>query len=292
MNVKDKIRYNYAFRWCWQWFRPKPAYYHRVTEYGLNKKEKRDVPLIVSLTSYPARIKAVSYTIESILTQECQPDKVILWLAEEQFPNKEKDLPHRLLRLKKYGLEIGWCKDDIRSFKKLVPALKQFSDASIVTADDDVYYPPTWLGKLYSAYKANPQRVCCNRGNRVTFVDGFPLPYNSWGEDNLYGPAYGLDILMTGVGGVLYPPHCLYKDVTTADFMSLARDADDIWFWLMAVLQGTEISVIPDNQNDFDPVFIVGANPTLWGSNQKGHNDVVLKKMWAAYPQLKEIFKK
>ena len=38
-------------------------------------------------------------TIEQLLTQSLAPDKIILWLANSQFPNKEKDLPENLLKL-------------------------------------------------------------------------------------------------------------------------------------------------------------------------------------------------
>ncbi len=41
---------------------------------------------------------------------------VILYLAEEQFPNKEADLPGKLLKFKENGLTIKWC-EDLKSYK-------------------------------------------------------------------------------------------------------------------------------------------------------------------------------
>ena len=55
-----------AARWCYQWIRPKPAYYHKVNEEGVEPAQEGLPRLIVSLTSFPARIKTVGYTIESI----------------------------------------------------------------------------------------------------------------------------------------------------------------------------------------------------------------------------------
>lgn len=283
---------NIIARYLYQFVRPKPSYYHRVRACGLNKDYRRTHPLVVSLTSFPARAKAVSYTIESILSQEVKPDRVVLWLADSQFPNKEKDLPKRLLRLREYGLEVRWT-TDIRSFKKLVPAIQAFPDAIIVTADDDVYYPPTWLGGLYTDYLRQPGMIHCNRGNRILFntETGFPEPYNQWGLNFLHHEESGKDVLMTGVGGVLYPPHSLYKDVCREDlFMTMARDADDIWFWAMAALQGTAIKVVKNNQNDFDPVFIVNA-PSLWSHNVHGNNDRVFERLFSSYPELTRIFR-
>ena len=45
--------------------------------------------IIVSLTTYPARVQGVWVTIASLLNQTMKPYKVILWLAEEQFPKHE-----------------------------------------------------------------------------------------------------------------------------------------------------------------------------------------------------------
>ena len=72
---------------------------------GITDK-KRSPEVIVSLTSFPARINSVEKTIRTLLTQTLKPDRVILWLAEEQFHNKENDLPRQLLALKNFGLDI------------------------------------------------------------------------------------------------------------------------------------------------------------------------------------------
>lgn len=62
------------------------------TENGVNQQQ-RNPRLIVSLTSFPQRIGEIQYTLYSLLKQTCKPDAVILWLAEDEFPNREKDIP-------------------------------------------------------------------------------------------------------------------------------------------------------------------------------------------------------
>ena len=78
--------------------------------------------LIISLTSYPARIKNVHKTTNTLLNQSLKANKVILWLAENQFPNKEQDLPSKLLAQTTKGLTISWYHKDIKSYKKLIKA--------------------------------------------------------------------------------------------------------------------------------------------------------------------------
>ena len=76
-----------------------------------------DNELIVSLTSFPERMYELHYTLYSLLTQSVKPKQVILWLAKEQFPNLEKDIPARVLELQKNGLTIKWT-HNIYSYKK------------------------------------------------------------------------------------------------------------------------------------------------------------------------------
>ena len=281
------LRNNIFARWCYQFIRPKPAYYHKVNSIGIDPACSSP-RLIVSLTSFPARINTVNYTIESILLQKKKPNMVVLWLGVEQFPNKEKDMPKRLLRLTQYGLTIKWC-EDIRSYKKLIPSLEEFPDDIIVTADDDIWYPPEWLERLYDSYLKNPTLIHAHRVLQVTAKNGIINKYIDWGTQ-IYAPqAASYCWHFTGCGGVLYPPHCLYKDICDHEkFLSMAPDLDDIWFWAMAIMQHTRIMVVEGNIFDFEGVFIVN-NQSLWADNYYDRNDVSLNKLMRVYPELKNL---
>ena len=198
--------------------------------------------LIVSLTSYPKRISTVSQTIESLLAQSCIPEKILLWLSVEEFPQKEKDLPLDLMQLVGERFQIEWCADNIRSFKKLIPALRRYPEALLVTADDDICYPEDWLGKLYDAYCAAPQMIHCHRAHRVKVRSGSVFPLN-WKA--IYGVKPAFCNLLTTGGGVLFPPHSLHADVCDEKiFSNLCPHHDDLWVWAMAILNSTRINVI------------------------------------------------
>ncbi|MFI3243602.1 MAG: hypothetical protein R3Y56_05055 [Akkermansia sp.] len=214
-----------------------------ITEFGLNQ-EGRDVRITVSLTSFPARMNTVHLTVQTLLMQSVKPDRVVLWLAEEQFPNKEGDLTESLLRLKEFGLSIEWT-HDTRSYKKLIPSLKKYPDDIIITADDDIYYESDTVEKLYQAYVQNPSQIYAHRiwrivkkGDALSIVKKKKM-YGMW--QDLY-PASFLNYQL-GYGTVLYPPHCLNEAVLDeANFTSLVPTQDDIYFWAMAVLNGTKIA--------------------------------------------------
>lgn len=260
---------------------------------GISRKHGDNPLLIVSLASYPDRMKYIHFTVHSLLSQTHKPDAVILWLTKSQFPGLENDLPQDLLRLRSRGLTIRWSDQDIRSYNKLVPALREYPNAVIVTADDDNYYAPNWLSILYRSYCESPGMIHCHRTHRLLFdAEAKLLPYSKW-KKNLRGPIEGWDLLFTGVGGVLYPPRALHPDVTDVEkFMELCPTTDDIWFWSMALLNDTPIRLVKNNQHQ--PVFVnpegelnIRGETTLHAKNVAGYgNDIALEKVFGRFPKI------
>ncbi len=256
---------------------------------GITDK-KRAVKVIVSLTSFPARIDTVDITVRSLLLQSLKPDKIILWLAWEQFPDKENGLPDKLLELRKYGLTIRWCRD-IKSYKKLLPALRRYPEDIIVTADDDVYYERHWLKRLYSGYEEAPNYVHCHRITKV-YIRNNEYKMKE-GEFEVYPfPSYLHKL--TGVGGVLYPPHILNQEVLDEEkCRELAPTNDDIWFWLMAVLNGAKINVVRRNLPRVEAVKGTQEGACLNKIND-GKEGLLWRdfhRMLEAYPQLDAILR-
>lgn len=237
---------------------------------GVAQRKSGGSDLIVSLTTYPARIKDVRYTLYSLLVQTVKPSRIIVWLAEEEFPHKQEPLSEEFAR---YGVTIEFC-SNIRSYKKLIPTLEKFPDATIVTADDDIYYEPDWLEKLYLAYKKRPDYIHCHRIHKVRFDEkGEMMPYRKWKSHFNGGEVEPSFLnLFIGCGGVLYPPNALYQDVNNKElFTKLAPIGDDIWFWAMAVLQETKINLVENNITEMtyvDPKKELGIDGTpLWRLN-------------------------
>lgn len=265
-------------------------------EIGINA-DKREQKLIVSLTSFPPRMNDIHYTLYSLLHQSIKPDEVILWLAEEQFPNREKDIPQKVLDLEKNGLTIKWC-EDIRSYKKLIYSLIEYPDDIIVTADDDVFYPRDWLKKLYQQHLRHPRNIICHRCHRFTFdKKGEVAPYSKW-PHNVTAPKASYYNFATGVGGVLYPPHTMYKDVCNIElFKQLSPYADDVWFWAMEVLAGTKVKTFWGRMRK---IKLVNAEREMRENSEQvltqiniaqGGNDKQIKAVLAHYPQIWEKLK-
>jgi hypothetical protein len=205
--------------------------------------------IIVSLTSFPARIECVPVVIKSLLAQSVQPDKIVLYLATEQFPDKILSQALTDLVGEKFQIKYG---DDIRSYKKIIPALYDFPDDIIITVDDDIVYPKHLIKNMLKAHQKYPNAIIGRRVKKIKLdAAGEIMPYKSWKVYRLLRyilwstkPAY--TNFNTGVGGVLYPPHSLHPDVVKSElFMKIAPTADDVWLWAMAVLNKTKIAPVP-----------------------------------------------
>ncbi len=252
-------------------------------------KKYINTEIILSLTSYPDRISTVHQTINTLLTQHVQAQKIILWLAESQFPNKENDLPQNLLKLTEEGLTIHYC-EDIKSYKKLIPTLKMYPDKVIVTVDDDVLYPPTWLHNLCCECAANPQMIYAHRIKKIEWTDeNTILPYENWdicykNSDNFYS------LIPIGCGGILYPPNCFHEDILKEDlFMKLVPHNNDIWFWAMAVLNYTKINLPEFPQIHIDFIEKKQLTSFCQGNMHNERYDLQLSNVLEKYPQLKQI---
>lgn len=256
---------------------------------------KREQQIIISLTSYPDRMYDLKYTLYSLLHQSLKPDRIILWLAREQFPNGENDIAPSLLALLENGLSIMWC-EDIKSYKKLIPSLEAFPDAVLVTADDDVYYPENWLESLYNSYLEFPECIHCHRAHRVAISGNGFVSYQDWEHCTTFAePTYYA--FPTGVGGILYPPAALHKDVSIREsFRRLAPTADDVWFWAMALLNHTKIKTVKNNMSKITYINYareIGLcdESTLSMENNGPllKNDISLNNVLTAYPNLLNI---
>ena len=210
-----------------------------VNELGVTKL-KREEKVIVSLTSFPQRINIVAKTIKTLLNQTMKPDDVILWLAPEQFPNLEKDLPQELLDLKQYGLTIDWYKD-IRSYKKIIPTLKKYPNSVIITVDDDIYYAKDTIDTLYRSYLNHKDEIQAHRCDWLILDKNNEITWEKTRELYLdrHRNIASFRNRLTGYGAVLYPPNCFYKDVVNEELIKeLIPTHDDIWLWAMATLKG------------------------------------------------------
>ena len=191
----------------------------------------KDGDIVVSVTSYGKRVHdALPYMLYSLLEQTYLPSKVVVYLDHDNWC--VDNLPWQLKRLQEIGVDIRYCKD-IRSYKKLIPALIDFPNNAILTLDDDMYYHPNYMEWMTTAYIASDKKTVLGQWGYIpTKKDGQYIPYNEWRDCKLGTKDDEKSFI--GCCGICYPPHIFDDEILKEEiFMQLCPIADDIWFWAM-----------------------------------------------------------
>lgn len=249
---------------------------------GINETN-RPVDVIVSLTSFPERIPYVHLILERMLMQTVRPDKIVLWLSKEQFPNLEKNLPDTLLDMRKDGVEIEWCEGDMKAYKKFLPALKKYPEDLIIIIDDDMVFEADFIEKMYEAHLKFPEEIIASRVHQIGFEEsGEIAPYMKWKKECDYD-TYRVrdDWFLTGGAGTLFPPGCFGDKIFNEDIIrEICPHADDIWLNIHAAISRRKIVNIATNKHL--PSVKGTQVKRLWDINMT-QNDVQIKQVMKYY---------
>lgn len=226
--------------------------------------------VIISLTSYPARIKSLHTVIRSLLKQSVAAEKIILYLGQD---TKDSEIPKKLKKLTKYNFEIKTNCEDIKPHKKYFFAMQEYPNHTIITVDDDLIYDKNLVKDLIESAQKNPNCICARRVNLITKDNNGNLnPYSKWKWEykEITEPSH--NIIATGCGGILYPPHILPKE--TFDLKAIKENClwtDDIWLKFMELKN--DIKIIFSNNKIIHPLTIRHSQESsLLQNNTRGEN--------------------
>ncbi len=199
--------------------------------------------IVVSLTSYPARIEKVWIVIESLKRQTVKAKQIVLWLSKEQFPDLFNNIPDSLKNEIDDVFTIRFVDGDIRSHKKYYYVFQECPDSLVILVDDDIIYSSTLIEELYSNHKLHPHSIICRYGLIMKYnQDGSLKSYLDWGKDY---DCLSTPFFFGSGGGTLFEPMLMTKDIFRRDvFMKLTPLADDIWLNAMADLSKLQVKVI------------------------------------------------
>ena len=229
--------------------------------------------LIVSLTSKKSRFSFLYLTIISLFNQTTHPDKMILWIDE----NEKKHLNQKLLDFIPFGLEIRFC-ENLKSYNKIYNLLNH-NDYYIITFDDDFFYHKTSISKLIEASNLHGDEfIISNRIHKIKFINNIISSYKQW-TWNSKNKDPSIFNFQTGVFGVLYPPNCFYKDVIDKKkILKFAPNADDIWLYWMIRLNKKKVVWSGFEKNNYKIINNdrENLNSVNVGKNQ---NDIQINKL-------------
>lgn len=206
-----------------------------------NTLPAENIPVIVSLTSFPARIAKVWIVIECMLRQTKRPERIILWLSKDQFSGQIDDLPLELTSQIARGLEIRFVDGDIKSHKKYYYVFKEYPNKYILTIDDDLLFPSDFLNGIYETALNNPNSVIASFGSKIIWNN--TINYFEKKYEKIKPGTTGTDLFFGSGGGTLFPPNRMLKYIDDKDnIMKLCPTADDIYLNAVARLAGLSIT--------------------------------------------------
>lgn len=212
--------------------------------YGINE-QARQIPVIVSMTSYDKRFSTLDLCIKSLLRQTFKPDRIILYLTRKD----SKKLTNKILNLKKFGLEIIYVDEDLRPHNKYYYAMKENLNTILITVDDDCIYSRKLIERLMKTHKKFPNAVTATRARKIELDKNGFLPYNEWALATISNKPSN-QLIATGVGGVLYPPHLLNLELLlNKSEIRKYIQVDDLWLKTVEILSQVP-TVICDNRTD------------------------------------------
>lgn len=248
----------------------------------MKKNNLKDKKIIVSFTSFPKRINSIAPMLNSIINQTLKADKIILWLAQSEFSEKEKSLPEYLLNFVKEGkLTIEWC-NDLKSHKKYFYALKKYVNDIIILVDDDLIYDKTLIQSLINSYLQFPNAISAKRTHLMlqNIKENDFVKYNYWPfEVNAWIGKPSMQLFATTGAGTLIPPKLLNLSFFDEQVIKdICLYSDDIW--LKAIEVVSDVPIVQTEYFDGLKYAPETQKVSLYKYNlEKGQNDVQLEQV-------------
>lgn len=121
--------------------------------------------IIVTLTTWKPRMRNIPLVLDSIFSQTMPPDLVVLNLAYDEI------IPEDINNyLDQHKVEVNRM-DNLKVYKKLIPTLRKYPDACVISIDDDWIYPAGMIEDFMLAHKKYPDSPIS--GNKV-ILNGLP----------------------------------------------------------------------------------------------------------------------
>lgn len=192
--------------------------------------------IIVSMTSYPKRITNVSKSIFFLLTkQTVKPDEIHLWLAEPEFPNKEKDLPKELNEIISVcdNVFLHWLPKNTYCHKRHEIFKYTTDNDCVFLFDDDVRYNDRIIETVMKDHLRFPKAVIDYEWYSEHLYNGRKIIYKNFKD---YSKP-SVKIRWCGqsmIPSKVYPRECLDKEVVVIRD-KICPICDESWFtpWLV-----------------------------------------------------------
>ena len=220
--------------------------------------------IVLTCTTWRLRINFAGQNFARFIeSQTVKPDIVYCWLAEEEFPNKEKDLPEEFLNfVQKFNVLLRWTEKNEYCHKRWYVYPDHYEDF-VVSVDDDIVYPSNLIEEGLNMWRANGERPVImqymNMFREFGFINDIKRVY-------LNVPSFD-SIKLQFYGQTIFTPKSFPLEAWTPEMhkirMEICPKCDESWFQPFLIhnktfllRNGNAISVHEDEISDLQPVGI------------------------------------
>ena len=237
--------------------------------------------ILVSMTSYPGRIKNVDMAIFLLLTKQTkQPDEIHLWLAEPQFPNKEADLPMDLRKVLTHPkVVLHWLPENTYVHKRHEIFKTADQDDCVFLIDDDVRYVDNLIETVMGVHQKHPNCIVCYNHYDKHRYNGKHILYGHYcPHDGIYTNQY------RWCGQSMIPATVYPNEILSVDNQAI-RDqtspiSDECWMQPWIVFHDIPIYFLHFGWgDDIDPVTGKNTGIVSW-SHQKDKEGYERRDIW------------
>ena len=241
-------------------------------KYNKSYDDLFNAPIYINITTWPKRDKFLPIMLESIKNQTLKPDKIILWLSEEEYD--KNNIPTHIQECLDTGKlsEIQWVKRNIFCHKRY-ETFKFNSNCYNLFVDDDIIYPKTYIEELYKLSKNNQDciAVYCSssieyNGNKIIKqkVNLSPSHKNAFMGGLSCFPPYS------------FPKEALNKNIDLRD--QYVSKCDESWIKPFLIKHDKKIIALKQFDSNLLPTIKDSQNNSMWETNKQLVNGIRIKE--------------
>lgn len=238
--------------------------------------------IVVSLASMGSRLPQLEQALRSLTVQSLQPDAILLHVSEEPHladPGVSTQILYQNVpALSEFNnlIQVQFVANT-GSYRKIIPALERVEspDSVIVTADDDIFYPPFWLERLVENLD-EVNTVTAYRCRKFSWLGKHLLPYENWNflqlpTDASFAATASHAVIPTGAGGIAYRRSYFSNDDPLDELMRLAPRQDDIALRFLMLVKDVRVRWVPADRHTFRDALPIqeNAHVTLYQHNRR-----------------------
>ena len=221
-----------------------------------------DSEIVVNITTWKKRDLYLYKMLENLKKQTLYPDRIVLWLAEEEYD--KNNLPETIKKCinEKLVTELKWVKENTKGHKRY-DCFKYFNNCYNLLLDDDILYKPDFIKELVEASKKHQNCITVYSSRCVDYV-GYKVQESLYCKD----PSHKNQFI---AGRCCFPPYIFPFEAYENESMrnEYVLNCDESWYRSFFIKNDIKIYVMHQWDNSQYPTIDGTQVVSLWNINRQ-----------------------